>query len=405
MAVFGPQEMTFLTILTLQYSSKIQPLPSTCKLPLSPLIFQMLDAHTISTLVGCLIGILSFSKLGFLDFPSISSNTEKPTENPNSTNFTKSDQHPALPPTFLQPPTSQNNEYLFNKSSAENIFLQTTLDISLSEHFQVPKSGIEKPLQQICQEPGHRRNIRKEAIFTDLQHFQPYKQLNNEDCSYILFYGDKLWSKKSKVKFDMVLKSAESLPFTQFIFVHVDNKIIANVTESTLLVFFQVQAVPQLVLTSSYVQAQSTCNCKSSLFMGRRKKLTKKVEGSHLSSLVNGSSESESAKKRTEHSNATTTAFKPFSSQRRSRLKSASRAYVQMNNLDQNELSKKLAYLVGEFQNRYWFFEKRREITVPEVVSNLNFLQKLVYNEHLILLFSASYIGMWAALNKFELSF
>ena len=50
----------------------------------------------------------------------------------------------------------------------------------------------------------------------------------------------------------MVLKSAESLPFTQFIFVHVDNKIIANVTESTLLVFFQVQAVPQLVLTSSY---------------------------------------------------------------------------------------------------------------------------------------------------------
>jgi len=359
----------------------------------------MLDAHTISTLVGCLIGILSFSKLGFLDFPSTNSKTENPT---NSTRFSKLNgtTGSTTQPELNNPlPTSQNYEYLFNKSSTANIFLQTCLDQISPEHFKVPESGIEKPLKQICQEPAHRRNIRKDVIFTDLQHFQPYKQLNNEDCSYILFYGDKLWSKKSKVKFDMVLRSAESLPFTQFIFVHVDNKIIANVTESTLLVFFQVQAVPQLVLTSSYVQAQSGCNCKSPLFMGRRKKTTKKIED-RAKRVLNGSSESVHSVK-PEFSNATTRNFKP----NRLRIKSASRAYVQMNNLDQNELSKKLAYLVGEFQNRYWFFQKRREITVPNVVSNLNCLQKIIYNEHLILLFAASYIGMWAAVNKFEFVF
>lgn len=199
----------------------------------------------------------------------------------------------------------------------------------------------------------------------------------------------------------MVLKSAESLPFTQFIFVHVDNKIIANVTESTLLVFFQVQAVPQLVLTSSYVQAQSGCNCKSSFYLGRKKKTTKNIEDREKQRVVNESSESVQSAKR-EFSNSTIrTTFKS----NRLRVKSASRAYVQMNNLDQIELSKKLAYLVGEFQNRYWFSQKRREITVPDVVSNLNFLQKIIYNEHLILLFAASYIGMWAALNKFELRF
>ena len=89
------------------------------------------------------------------------------------------------------------------------------------------------------------------------------------------------------------------------------------------------------------------------------------------------------------------------------RVNSSSRAYVQMNNLNQNELTNKLAYLVGEYQNRYWFAEKRRSIEVPDTClnSNLNVLQRFFYDEKVILGFATGYIGAWAVINKFKISF
>ena len=83
-----------------------------------------------------------------------------------------------------------------------------------------------------------------------------------------------------------------------------------------------------------------------------------------------------------------------------SRIHSASKAYVQMNNLNQNDLTKKLAYLVGEYQNRYWYAQKRREIMIREINSSLNFLQMLIYNDRFILTLIGCYFGIFAAVTK-----
>ena len=73
-------------------------------------------------------------------------------------------------------------------------------------------------------------------------------EIDPEECTVMLFYGDSSWSKDSAEALSKVYYAAQNLPFSRFIFAKVVNKIVASSKESSRLMGYNVYQVPQLLV-------------------------------------------------------------------------------------------------------------------------------------------------------------
>jgi len=314
-----------------------------------------MDLNQASTAIGCLLGVCTLSKLGFLDFEDLTA--------PSNSSITSE---------YLQ---SLNYAPNFTLAETTSIFLKTSLerhtDLLLPEKLESTTN-----LRRVCFEPEHRRNVQKSVLFTDMQNFIPHKDLLNDDCNYIMFYGDKLWSKKSRDKLEKVIYASQTLPFTKFAFVYVNSKLVTNISESTLLVNFGVHSVPRLVLASGNVHVN--CSCRP-IFSGKTTK---------------------SGRKNGPRRNFTSTTVRRNKVERLDtpfRSSASHQIHIQMHGLSADELSQKLAILVGEYQNRYWYPHIRRVYPEDSLIQNATFskLQHILFNDKVLLSAACAYTIMY----------